>query len=757
MFSDTYLLIVILLFVLAISDLIVGVSNDAVNFLNSAIGSKVASRNVIMVVASLGILVGATFSSGMMEVARKGVFNPEFFVFGEVMVIFIAVMLTDIILLDLFNTLGLPTSTTVSIVFELLGAAVVVAIIKLYGEGNGVFGLGDYINSSQALTIISGIFLSVVFAFAIGLMVQFISRLILSFKYQDRGKMYSWIWCGLAMTSMTYFLLFKGIKGTSFASESLISFMTNNILQMAAISFAIWLVLLMILSAFKINSYKLVVLFGTFALAMAFAGNDLVNFIGVPIAGFESYLSWSDSNQDAFAYSMDVLKEPVRTKSYLLVISGVIMITTLWFSKKARSVTETEVNLGRQSEGHERFSPNRLAQKLVQFTVGFSKYTLNILPEHWLEGSARQFEQLKISTADKPAFDLVRAGVNLTTASVLIAFATSLKLPLSTTYVSFMVAMGTSLADQAWGRDSAVYRVAGVLNVIGGWFATAIIAFMVSGFFALLIYHFNMIAIGVLLALAIFLITRSFAYHRKKEKKKNARQAFEKTEETISSEIMYGRLNSRLVDLLERIQITFDKAMTGLIKEDRKMLSQASASAVAMIEQNEDLQYELYQSIKRIEETASEGSRGLLYIFDLEQDLVQSVDLIVKVARQHVRNVLNPLKDSQITDLRRILSSVDNYLNEIMILLKEPKQIDLDKLNNLKQKSLEILEFAIGDQIQGIKGDSYGARNSQLIFKLLLEIKDLIAISARFIIIYKRSKIGNPELFISFSGKSPGD
>ena len=348
--SELYLIIVILLFILAISDLIVGVSNDAVNFLNSSIGSRVASRRTIMIVASIGIFVGATFSSGMMEVARKGIFNPEYFYFAEIMIIFLAVMLTDIILLDFFNTVGLPTSTTVSIVFELLGAAVVMSLIKMSIAGQGITVLADYINTSQAVLIISGIFLSVVFAFFTGAIVQFFSRLLFTFRYKRKNKFLGAVWTGIAMTSMTYFLLLKGIKGASFVTEDFVLWVKHNLLLLIGVSFLLWTVVMQALSLFKVNVFRVVVLFGTFALAMAFAGNDLVNFIGVPIAGFESYLSWQASGQSAFDYSMEVLQEPVRTKSYLLIIAGLIMIITLWFSKKARSVTDTEVNLGRQNE-----------------------------------------------------------------------------------------------------------------------------------------------------------------------------------------------------------------------------------------------------------------------------------------------------------------------------------------------------------------------------------------------------------------------
>jgi phosphate/sulfate permease len=446
---DMYLLFVVVLFGLAITDLVVGVSNDAVNFLNSAIGSKVAKRNTIMLVASLGVFIGATFSGGMMQVARKGIFNPDMFMFADIMAIFLAVMLTDIILLDVFNTLGMPTSTTVSIVFELLGASVAVAIIKIAGASDSMLSLGAYINSEKATQIILGIFISVGIAFTIGAVVMWISRLIFSFNYKKRLRFAGAIWGGIAFAALSYFLLFKGIKGASFVTPEFQQWVKSNTLLLLGASFLFWTILLQVLlSVFKLNIFRGIVLFGTFSLAMAFAGNDLVNFIGVPIAGLESYQSWNASGVAPGAFSMESLAKAVRTNPLLLFGAGVIMVATLWFSKKARSVTETEVNLGRQDEGAERFKANFLARSLVRMIHLLSSSLNRSIPSSLRERIGSNFELNKSRplAADAPAFDLVRASVNLTVASALIALATSLKLPLSTTYVSFMVAMGTSLA-----------------------------------------------------------------------------------------------------------------------------------------------------------------------------------------------------------------------------------------------------------------------------------------------------------------------
>ena len=735
--SGLYVFIVGLLFILAISDLIVGVSNDAVNFLNSSIGSRVASRKTIMIVASIGIFAGATFSSGMMEVARKGIFNPEFFFFGEIMIIFLAVMLTDIILLDFFNTIGLPTSTTVSIVFELLGAAVVMSLIKVISNGEGIAVVADYINTSQAALIISGIFLSVVFAFGIGVLVQFISRLIFTFRYKNRNLAVEAVWTGLAMTAMTYFLVLKGLKGASFASAEVILWIENYLLVLSGLTWVLWIVIMYVMSWWKVNTFRIVVLFGTFALAMAFAGNDLVNFIGVPIAGFESFLAWSDSGQGAFSYSMNVLKEPVRTQSWLLIAAGLVMIITLWFSKKARSVTETEVNLSRQSEGHERFAPNRLAKGIVGGFLSAGSLVSKVVPVRIQSRANNSFKQTAVSGEDKPAFDLVRAGVNLTTASVLIALATSFKLPLSTTYVSFMVAMGTSLADRAWGRDSAVYRVTGVLNVIGGWFATALIAFVVAGIFVLLIYSLEWVAVLLLIAAAGIFIYRSLAYHRRKDEKKQKRMDFDNSTDQIRREQLLEQLTDRICSHLQLLKDTYDQAIKGLITEREKTLKKSEESIRFLKEKNEEFQYQLYQSIRRIEEDDAEGSNMLLYVYDLEQDMLQSAELIASACQEYVSNRLNPLKETQRAQVEELRSEIGDYFLRIVEYLQNHESKS-ELLFERKRELLQQVEAVLGSQVRGVKSGEYNARNSQLMFRILLESKDLIAVTARFVKLYDR-------------------
>ena len=488
---------VIILAGLAVFDLMVGVSNDAVNFLNSSIGSRVAPRYMIMIVASLGILAGVTFSSGMMEVARKGIFHPQFFTMPELMTIFLAVMITDVLLLDLFNTFGLPTSTTVSIVFELLGAAVAVSLVKIYMAGDSYGTVGEYINTGKAILIIMGILFSVGLAFFFGVICQFITRFVFTFDYQKRLKRYGGIWGGIALSVIAYFILIKGAKGASFLTPETVSWIKTHTWTILSTSFLFFAILFQLMALFtRINVLKPIVLMGTFAIAMAFAGNDLVNFIGVPMAGMNAYGVAADTINPLTA-TMEALQKPMRANTFLLLLAGAIMVATLWMSRKSRTVTQTELSLGRQDEGVERFGSSIFSRVVVGMVYGAFTFTRKLMPISLIKTISSRLDPGSYNSTPSaegpvPSFDLLRASVNLIVASAIISFATSLKLPLSTTYVTFMVSMGTSLADQAWGRESAVYRVTGVMTVIGGWFFTALAAFTTALVFALLIYFVNL-------------------------------------------------------------------------------------------------------------------------------------------------------------------------------------------------------------------------------------------------------------------------
>ena len=534
--ENIYLFMIVALAILAITDLVVGVSNDAVNFLNSAIGSKAISFKTIMIIASLGIAFGAMSSSGMMEVARKGIFNPTEFVFAEIMIIFMAVMITDILLLDFFNTLGMPTSTTVSIVFELLGAAVAISLVKIWAVDGSFSDLTNYINTDKATQIIFGILLSVFIAFTIGAIVQFVSRVLISFKFNEKPKWVEAIFGGIAITAIIYFIIVKGLKSANIFDDSITDFVYNSTELFLLGNLVFWTIVSWVFSEFlNWNVYRLIIVLGTFALAMAFAGNDLVNFIGVPIAALQSFQDWQGSGIPANEFNMQGLTAAVQTPTLLLLASGAVMVITLWFSSKAKSVVKTSVDLSRQDEGEERFQPNYLSRQIVKLSVTAFDSFGAIIPPSVHKKIDAQFEQPNVyipksKAEEQPAFDMVRAAVNLMVASVLISLATSMKLPLSTTYVTFMVAMGTSLADRAWGAESAVYRVAGVLNVIGGWFFTALSAFTAAAIIAYLMHIGGFVAIIILLAIAATLLLRNYMAHNKKSKVIQAEKTLRKAE-----------------------------------------------------------------------------------------------------------------------------------------------------------------------------------------------------------------------------------
>lgn len=748
-----FLFFVIILFVLAAMDLMVGVANDAVNFLNSAIGSKAGTRRTIMIVASIGIFIGALFAGGMMEVARKGIFNPQFFSFAEVMVIFMAVMFTDVVLLDFFNTFGLPTSTTVSIVFELLGASVAVAIYKVISNGEGLGNLGQYINSENAITIITGIFVSVGVAFTIGIIVQYIARLIFSFDYQKRLSSAGVIWSGVSLSAISYFLLFKGLKGAPFLSGSFLSWVEANMAILMAASFVFWSILMFAIHKFfRFDILRIVVLAGTFALAMAFASNDLVNFIGPSVAGYESYRDWVKTGSDAGSYLMESLAAAYPAESYMLFIAGVIMVITLWFSKKARTVTDTEVSLGRQSEGLERFGSNPLARWVVRSAFGFRLFAA-LLPLAWKARIEDRFninhqgtKKGGINPLDPPAFDLVRASVNLTIASILIGFATSLKLPLSTTYVTFMVAMGTSLSDRAWGRDSAVFRVAGVINVLIGWFLTAFIAFGVSAIFAFIMVKGGLTGtIGL-----IVLVAASFAYtfilHKRLEARKDRiAKAIQHSEVIPAQKIIYDTIAS-IAKNIEAVRDLYRLVIDGLSNEDRTKLRKAHQALKRVKLENEEFRYAFYASMRRVAEVNAEGSRTYLLAYDLMQDFNQSAVLVADTARQHVEDVLAPLDKEQHDQLEEIARSLSSFMDFCVHILRNMDFERFQEMKVIKKKMYSDIEILLAKQTAGIKEKSYSARNSLLFFSILLETKDLIAVTARFVkMYYSLEKLHTPD------------
>jgi len=747
--GDPYILMLVALAVLAIVDLVVGVSNDAVNFLNSAIGSKAISVRNIMIIASLGVFFGAITSSGMMEVARKGIFNPNMFMFQDIMFIFMAVMITDILLLDVFNSLGMPTSTTVSIVFELLGAAVCISLIKISANDAESFSdLWNYINYETAAKIIFGILLSVVVAFSVGAIVQFSSRLIYSFNFEKRATYISALFGGFAITAITYFIIIKGMKGTPFYKD--VKFLIEgNTLGIIAGSFIIWSVISQLLiKIFKINILKLIIGIGTFSLAMAFSGNDLVNFVGVPIAAWNSYQAWEISGVAADAFSMGVLAKKVPSNIWLLLIAGAIMVITLWTSSKAQNVIKTGIDLSRQGEGHEKFQPNPLSRVVVRAAMSLNKGIGFIVPKSTLNFIDSKFQKPVIElpkdkTYELPAFDLVRASVNLIVAGILISIATSMKLPLSTTYVTFMVAMGTSLADRAWGRESAVYRVAGVLNVIGGWFLTAITAFLAAALVAYLI-SWDMVMIPILLAIVAFLIGRNTLIHREKSKNVKKREYIERSE-LITINGVIEESADHISEVISRVNKLYSNVVNDLAEHDLNKLRKTDKHVKKLNDEIDGLKDGVFYFIKSLDETSVQASKFYIMVLGYLQDVAQSISYISRASYKHVNNNHKNLKKAQLKDLEKI----DNQLSSI--LSKEAAIFEnraLDNLNELlieKSELLKSVSLSIESQVSRIRTDETSPKNTTLYFSVLLETKDLIKALMNLLETYEEFHLGTKQ------------
>ena len=751
---DVYFIMIVALAFLAVGDLVVGVSNDAVNFLNSALGSKAISVRKIMILASLGVLVGSVFSSGMMEVARKGIFNPEMLLFSEIMIIFMAVMITDILLLDFFNTLGLPTSTTVSIVFELLGAAVAVSLIKISGLGNEFGDLVNYINVEKASQIILGILLSVFIAFSIGALVQFLARTILSYNYEQKSKWVGSIFGGVALTSISYFILMKGIKGTSFAKESfdlldgatISSFLETEVLLISLVSFVLLsLVSYILIFSFKVNIYKLIIGVGTFSLALAFAGNDLVNFIGVPIAAWQSYEAWIASGVPADMFSMEVLSTKVPTPNLLLFLAGMVMVVTLWISSKAKKVTKTEIDLARQGDTKERFQPNFISRGLVRFSYNLAKYTSLIVPKKLRDNINAQFEVPVVEMSSKkavelPAFDMIRASVNMMVAAILISIATSFKLPLSTTYVTFMVAMGTSLSDRAWGSESAVYRVAGVLNVIGGWFFTAFIAFTAAGFIALLIHLGGPTAIAILIFAALLILGRNYISHRKDlEEEKNSDALTRAESKSIQGVI--DESSGNMSKASKKIKKIYSQSIQGLAKGDLSGLKKNRKAVSKYSEEIDDLRNDLFYFIKNLDESTIKGASNFyINVLAYLQDIAESLQYISKITYKHINNNHTNLTFNQIRELQEIDSELNNLYDEIQFIFSKNNFKELNKVIDKKQELYSSLKQKIDIQISRTKKDESSPKNTTLYFSILIESKDLVEKTMNLLEMYSASK-----------------
>jgi phosphate/sulfate permease len=719
---EVFLVAVLILMFFAVIDLMVGVTNDAANFLNSSIGSRVAPFFVIMIVASLGILAGVTFSSGMMEVARKGIFHPQFFTMPELITIFMAVMVTDVLLLDLFNTHGLPTSTTVSIVFELLGAAVAASVIKIMHASGGAMTLGEYINTAKAMMIVFGILLSIVVAFFSGALVQLITRFIFTFDYQERLKRYGALWGGVAMATITFFILIKGAKGASFMTPEAVDWIKTHSLFILFSIFLVSAVILQILiTFFRINIFKPIVLVGTFALAMAFASNDLVNFIGVPLAGLYSYKTAAASS-DHLNTTMEALSQKVQSETHLLLIAGVIMVLTLWFSKKARTVRETELGLGQQEEGTERFESIWLSRTIVAMVGSFIDSIKIFVPKNVRNFSSHRLDPRNrkpaIDQENKPPFDLVRAAVNLMVASAVVSLATSLKLPLSTTYVTFMVSMGTSFSDQAWGRESAVYRVTGVLTVIGGWFMTALIAFIVSFLFANVIHYFQVPGVLGLMLFAGLMIWNNHLKHKGLVKEKEEINIFNMKmikDARMSISDTFDHLAYMLREMRESFSITFEALFNldiDALSKQRKKVRQiqlwtniimANIFKVLRLLQKEDVQisFKYAQAIRRLQKL-SDGHR----------------DIIMR-SYEHISNKHKGLLSVQIDELEQIKICILDILLKVENSFNNKEIVNYQNIIDQYQYMRKLADQFNQNQIERIRDDTSKTRLSILYYAII--------------------------------------
>ena len=748
--GDPYILMLIALAILATVDLVVGVSNDAVNFLNSAIGSKAIAIRNIMIIASIGVFFGAITSSGMMEVARKGIFNPGMFMFQDIMFIFMAVMITDILLLDVFNTLGMPTSTTVSIVFELLGAAVAISLIKIsQNDAESISAIWNYINYEKASLIIFGILLSVVVAFSVGAIVQFVSRLIYSFNFEKRPSYINALFGGFAITAITYFIIIKGMKGTPYYKD--VKFLIeDNTLTIIAGSFLLWtLISQVFIKLFNLNVLKLIIGIGTFSLAMAFSGNDLVNFIGVPIAAWNSYEAWSVSGVEANAFSMEILAKKVPSNVWLLLIAGGIMVVTLWTSSKARNVIKTGIDLSRQGEGHEKFQPNPLSRLVVRASMGINSGITYIFPAKTIAFVNSKFQKpvielTKDKTYELPAFDMVRASVNLIVAGILISIATSLKLPLSTTYVTFMVAMGTSLADRAWGRESAVYRVAGVINVIGGWFLTAITAFLAAALVAYLI-SWDMVMIPVLLVLVAFLIGRNTIIHRKKSKEVKEQEYIQRAD-LITINGVIEESADHISGVANRVNKLYTNVVDDLSNHDLNKLRKTDKHVGKLNEEIDNLKDGVFYFIKSLDDTSVQASRFYILVLGYLQDVAQSISYISRASFKHVNNNHKNLKKGQLKDLKEIDNQLTELLGKVSSVFELRAFDDLEEILIEKQDLLKDVSDSIEKQVTRIRIEESSPKNTTLYFSILLETQDLITALMSLLQTYEEFHITTKEI-----------
>ncbi|WP_329903923.1 inorganic phosphate transporter [Porphyromonas pogonae] len=722
--------IITFLFILAIFDLIVGVSNDAVNFLNSAIGSKAASFKTIIIIAALGIFLGAILSNGMMEIARHGIFRPEHYTFYEIMVIFLAVMITDVILLDLFNSLGMPTSTTVSLVFELLGGSFFMALHKLSPD-NGLH-MQDLLNTEKALSVIIGIFLSIAIAFFFGMVVQWMTRLVFTFNYKKTQKWFIGIFGGLATTTIIYFMLIKGLSSASFMTAEANTWIQGNTLMIVLYSFVIFTVLMQLLHWMKVNVFKVVVLLGTFALAMAFAGNDLVNFIGVPLAGFSSYTDYMQNGGGNYdTYLMTSLNDPARTPIGFLLIAGAIMVFALVKSKKAQAVVKTSVDLSRQGDGEEMFGSSGMARSLVRFSMNLANGINKAIPPKAAKWIDRRFCKEDVIIEKGGAFDLVRASINLVLAGLLIAGGTSLKLPLSTTYVAFMVAMGTSLSDRAWSRESAVFRITGVLSVIGGWFITAGAAFILCFLIAMIINFGGPVAMVIMLALAVFILFSSNKRFDKKKKKEKKDDLFMDMMASKDSKEIWSLLSQHIrqsdVELLSFISKNYLRITNGFINEDVRALRKSLNKLNQQREMRKVIRRKETLGLRKIdEELVMEKNTWFHLASNNCEQMIFCLKRIDEPCKEHVDNNFNPMPPECVSEFLPVRDKIVDFIKVSQDYLESDVLGDLNYLGQYCNELHHDLSELRHRQLERIQHSKDSLKISLVYLNTLQESHELV-------------------------------
>lgn len=721
---------------LAIFDLLVGVSNDAVNFMNSAVGAKVARYRTIIIVAAVGVFAGAILSNGMMDIARHGIFQPANFSFYEIMCILLAVMVTDVVLLDVFNTLGLPTSTTVSMVFELLGGTFILAILKIIGDETGLLSLGDMMNTEKALSVIMGIFLSVAIAFIAGTLVQYISRIIFSFNYKKHLSWTIGIFGGISVTSLSYFVLIKGLKSAPFMSAESLAWIDQNTTLLVAGCFVFFTLLMQILHWCKVNVFRIIVLLGTFALALAFAGNDLVNFIGVPLAGFSAYTDYVANSNGAgiHDFMMSSLMSSAKTPAIFLLASGIIMVYALATSKKAKNVIKTSVDLARQEEGDEMFGSSALARTIVRRATTINEFMVKVIPvgmRRWIDS---RFNKDEVILENGAAFDMVRAAVNLVLSGLLIIIGTTMKLPLSTTYVTFIVAMGSSLADRAWGRESAVYRITGMLSVIGGWFITAFVAFTICALVTAIMFYTSFVGIFVFICVAVFLLVRSNIKYSKKEKAEQQDDTFKRMmaskdkAEVLS--LLRLHVKETLTDYINYTEQAYMQVTDGFINEDLKQLKKVMSSTDDQKKMLKKRRRKEILGLRRIPiPIAIEKNTWFHLGSNSCEQMLYCLKRICEPCKEHVDNNFNPISKDCIAEFLPIREELCQLMDRTQTVIENNNYAEADDIlvkgDALKNK-ISALRKQQMNRMQ--EADSTSLKASMVYLNILQESQELVSI-----------------------------